>query len=106
MRKLLFSILLLALICTACKRDSKTAGATAATLTASPALLGGHWIAMDFRSRANQYGSVRQAMNNAHLPYAYAMTFNPGQPDSVTCYNGIETWTLPVKYNADTLELV
>ncbi|MBV6442080.1 MAG: hypothetical protein DYG98_01990 [Haliscomenobacteraceae bacterium CHB4] len=106
MQKLLFSILLIALICTACKRDSKTAGSTAATLTASPELLGGHWIAMDFCSRANQYGSVLQAMNNAHLPYAYAMTFNPGQPDSVTCYNGFETWNLPVKYNADTLELV
>lgn len=106
MQKLLFSILLLVLICSACKRDGKTAGTNAATLTASPELLGGHWIAMDFCSRANQYGSILQAMNNSHVPYAYAMTFNPGQPDSVTCNNGIETWNLPVKYNADTLELV
>jgi hypothetical protein len=106
MQKLLFSILLIAVFFTACKRDSKTADTNAAVLTASPDLLGGYWIAMDFCSRANQYGSVLQAMNNAHLPYAYAITFNPGEPDSVTCYNGTESWNLQVKYNADTLELV
>ncbi len=106
MQKLLSFILLLAFCCSACKSDTKTPDSAAATVTASPALLGGHWIAMDFCSRANQYGSVLQAMNNAHLPYAYAITFNPGQPDSVTCYNGLESWNLPVRYNADTLELV
>lgn len=106
MQKLFFSILLITVSLTACKRDSKTADTNAAVLTASPDLLGGYWIAMDFCSRANQYGSVLQAMNNAHLPYVYAITFNPGQPDSVTCFNGIESWNLQVKYNADTLELV
>ena len=106
MQKLLFSILLLAFFFSACKQDSKTADTKVAVLTASPDLLGGYWIAMDFCSRANQYGSVLQAMNNAHLPYTFAMTFNPGQPDSVTCYNGVETRKLHVKYNADTLELV
>lgn len=105
MHKLLFSILLLAVSFAACKHDTKTTEANAATLTANPDLLGGNWIAMDFCSRANQYGSVLQAMNNAHLPYAFAITFNPGQPDSVTCFNGFESWNLPVKYNADTLEL-
>lgn len=106
MQKLFFSILLLIAFFAACKRDSKTSDPNAPVLTASPDMLGGHWIAMDFCSRANQYGSVLQTMNNSHVPYAYAFTFNPGQPDSVACYNGFETWNLPVKYNADTLELV
>ena len=106
MQKLLFSTLLIALLCAACKSDSKTTDSNTATITASPEILGGHWIAMDFCSRANQYGSVLQAMNNGHLPYAFAITFNPGQPDSVTCFNGFESWNLPVKYNSDTLELV
>jgi hypothetical protein len=105
MQKLLFVTLLLFVFCSACKRDSKTADTNTVSLTASPDLLAGHWIAMDFCARANQYGSVLQAMNNAHLPYAFAITFNPGQPDSVTCSNGMETWSLPVKYNVDTLEL-
>ena len=60
---------------------------------------------MDFCARANQYGSVLSAMNNAHLPYAYAFEFDPNKPDSVICYNGFEKWTLPVKYNNDTLEV-
>jgi hypothetical protein len=106
MQKLLFTAVLLALFSSGCKQDSKTADANAANTTASPELLGGHWIAMDFCSRANQYGSVLQSMNNAHVPYAFAITFNPGEPDSVTCYNGFESWKLAVKYNADTLELV
>ncbi|MBX2889776.1 MAG: hypothetical protein KF734_02500 [Saprospiraceae bacterium] len=107
MQKLLFTTLLLSLICAAaCKRDSKSNDTPNAPLTANPDLLGGDWIAIDFCSRAHQYGSVLEAMNNAHIPYAYAITFNPGEPDSVTCYNGFESWKLQVKYLADTLELV
>ncbi len=68
--------------------------------------LAGHWIAMDFCAFANQYGSVLQAMNNGHVPYSYAITFNPAKPDSALCYNALESWTLPVRYNADTLELL
>ena len=106
MQKLLSVLLFAAIFCAACKQDSKNAAPAEANITASPDLLGGQWIAMDFCARANQYGSVLQAMNNAHLPYAFALAFNPGEPDSVTCYNGFETWKLPVKYNSDTLEMV
>lgn len=106
MQRLLFFCFFLSAFFLSCQSDSKKPDPQPDSKTASPDLLGGHWIAMDFCSRANQYGSVLAAMNNAHLPYAFALTFNPGQPDSVTCFNGIETWNLPVKYNADTLELV
>jgi hypothetical protein len=106
MQKLLFSIFLLSVFFIACQQDSKNADAKPTSKTASPEILNGHWIAMDFCSRANQFGSVLAAMNNAHKPYAYALTFNPSQPDSVTCFNGIETWNLLVKYKSDTLELV
>lgn len=73
---------------------------------ASPMILAGFWFDLDFCAKAAQYGSVLQTMNNAHLPYAYAFTFNPGNPDSVICFNAFESWTLPVKYKNDTLELV
>ena len=96
----------------ACKQDPKNAGQNAAPShiqpgeQANPTVLAGHWIALDFCSFANQYGSVLQAMNNSHLPYAYAITFNPAKPDSAFCYNAFESWTLPIHYKADTLELV
>lgn len=45
-------------------------------------------------------------MNSGHRPYAYAITFNPARPDSAICYNAFESWTLPIKYKADTLELL
>lgn len=74
--------------------------------TADPTVLAGHWIDLDFCARASQYGSVLQTENNSHLPYAYAFTFAPANPDSVTCYNAYESWNVPVKYKKDTLELV
>ena len=95
-----------------CKQDPKTNNPNGAPShiqpgeQANPTVLAGHWIAMDFCGYANQYGSVIQAMNNAHLPYAYAITFNPAKPDSALCYNAYESWTLPIHYKADTLELV
>ena len=73
---------------------------------ASATVLAGHWIDLDFCARVGQYGSVLQAENNSHKPYAYAFSFNPGNPDSVTCYDAFESWSLPVKYKNDTLELV
>lgn len=103
------TILLLGFLATAllaCKQDpSSTAQQQTAGNHADPVILAGHWIAMDFCARANQYGSVLGAMNNAHIPYAYAFEFDPVKPDSVTCFNGVETWALPVKYNKDTLEV-
>ncbi len=94
----------------ACKQDKGTDPNVPSHIQAgekaSPNVLAGHWIALDFCAFANQYGSVLQAMNNAHKPYAYALTFIPNKPDSVICYNGAETWTLPVKINADTITVM
>jgi hypothetical protein len=87
-----------------CKNDPKSANA-ADVQHASPAILQGHWIAMDFCSRAKQYGSVLAALNNSHAPYAFALSFKEDQPDSVTCYNGFEMWKSGVKFNVDTLEM-
>lgn len=101
---LLSSTLLLLLF--ACKQDPKTTASTANSTNASPELLAGHWINLDFCSRANQYGSVLDAMTNSYVPYAFALTFDPNRPDSVICYNGMEIWALPAKYNVDTIELV
>ncbi len=89
----------------ACKNDPNSATATPDIQHASPALLEGHWIAMDFCARANQYGSVLGALNNAHAPYAYAYTFSANDPDSVTCFNGFESWKCAVKYSLDTIEI-
>lgn len=106
MKKTLLFCSLAGLLFAACGNDPKDSGNQNASTFASPMLLAGHWIALDFCSRANQYGSVLGAMNNAHVPYAYAISFDPNKPDSAFCYNGIESWSLPVKYNNDTLELV
>jgi len=94
----------------ACKQDPKTSQGAPSNIQAgelaNPTVLAGHWIAIDFCAFANQYGSVLEAMNTGHLPYAYAISFNPVRPDSALCYNAIESWMLPVKFKADTLELV
>lgn len=94
------------LLLAACKPDSKSGADPSGASNDTRMLLAGHWVAMDFCSRANQYGSVLAAMNNSHLPYAFAVTFDPNKPDSAICFNGFEKWALPVKINADTIELV
>jgi hypothetical protein len=104
MYKLTFALFLAILSFTACKQDSGDKAATT-TEQANTTNLAGHWIAMDFCSRADQFGSVLNAMNNAHKPYSYSLTFNPDKPDSVFCYNGFETWALPVVIDADTIEM-
>lgn len=104
MYKLTFALLFALLAFNACKQDGAEK-ATVAAEQANSTNLAGHWIAMDFCSRADQYGSVLGAMNNAHKPYSYSLTFNPDKPDSVFCYNGFETWALPVVINADTIEM-
>lgn len=108
MKKTLFFAGLAVLFFAACKQDSKKSGTAGEEESqhASPKQLDGFWIALDFCSRANQYGSVLQAMNNGHVPYAYTITFDAANPDSASCYNGFETWSLAVKYNVDTIELV
>jgi hypothetical protein len=105
---LLFNVLIITLF--ACKNDPKGVDPNRpqnlqAGDPANPTNLAGHWINLDFCARASQYGSVLQTMNNSHLPYAYAFSFNPGNPDSVTCYNAFESWNLPVTFKKDTLEL-
>ena len=108
MKNLILCFSALALLLVACKSDPKNAGAQADTEkpSAAPQYLAGHWFAMDFCSRSSQYGSVLAAMSNSHIPYAYGITFDPDNPDTVICYNGIESWALPVKYNVDTIELI
>ena len=92
----------LSMACIACKHDSTSA---TGAQSANPNNLSGQWIAMDFCARAAQYGSVLQAENNAHRPYAFAVVFNPAQPDSALCYNASKSWKLAVKINQDTVEL-
>ncbi len=69
--------------------------------------LAGHWIALDFCSRAGARHSVLHAMNNegAHKPFAYAFSFTPDQTDSVACYDGSNSFKLPVRINIDTIEV-
>lgn len=110
MNKTFLFVNLLIFTLLACKEDPKISQGVPSNIQpsepANPKVLAGHWIAMDFCAFANQYGSVLQAMNTNHLPYAYAITINPAKPDSAICYNARETWTLPIKYKADTLELM
>lgn len=95
------------LLAYSCKHDEKNTGQnenkTQKPEKADGTALGGHWVAIDFCARTNQYGSVLAAMNNSHKPYSYAFTFDPAKLDSVTCYNGFERWVLPIKISADTL---
>lgn len=101
-----YSLIAICCLCAAffaCKPDAKNAANAAG---ASLANLSGHWIAMDFCSRAAQYGSVLASMNNGSKPYAYTVSFDPNVPDSAACYNGMESWKIPVKINKDTIELV
>jgi hypothetical protein len=108
--KRIFAVVSFAFLFLACKSDesrtpSSSSSAAVSATYASPSLLAGQWIAMDFCARANQYGSVLGAMNNAHRPYAYAFEFLADMPDSVLCYDGNRSWKLPVTYKKDTLEL-
>lgn len=105
MYKLTFALFFALIAFNACKQDGGDNKAATTSEQANPTLLAGHWIAMDFCSRADQYGSVLGAMNNAHKPYSYSLTFNPDKPDSVSCYNGFETWSLPIVIDADTIEM-
>jgi hypothetical protein len=112
MNKVFLLANLLAFTLLSCKQDPKVSNQSGAPAhiqagdQANPRVLAGHWIALDFCAYASQYGSVLGAMNNAHLPYAYAITFNPTKPDSALCFNGFESWMLPLRYKSDTLELV
>ena len=106
---LLFNLLIVSLF--ACKNETQNVDPNRpanfqAGEMASPKVMAGFWIDLDFCARASQYGSVLQTMNNSNLPYAYAFTINPGNPDSITCFNAFESWNLPLKYNKDTLEIV
>lgn len=89
----------------ACKQDPANTQAATPTLAANTNNLGGKWIALDFCSRAAQYGSVLQAEYNSHRPYAFALVFNPAQLDSVECFDGIKSWKLPIKITQDTVEV-
>jgi hypothetical protein len=98
------------LLAVSCQNDAPSSGSpNAKTIetspVASPKQLGGQWFCMDFCSRAGQYGSVLGAINNAHVPYAFAFEVNPERPDSIVMHNGFERWALKARYNVDTVEL-
>lgn len=107
MQKALAALAALILLLGACKSDNKSGDKAekAPAPGASVTMLAGHWVAMDFCARANQYGSVLAAMNNAHLPYSYAFSFNAAKPDSVECFNGFEDYFLPIHFSNDTVEI-
>ncbi len=100
----LFSFCLLYM---ACQQDPKSlphSGVPAKKSDNSTlAPLYGNWVAIDFCSFCGQYGSVLTAMNNTHLPYAFALTFQESDRDSVLCYNATESWKRPIRFTADTL---
>jgi hypothetical protein len=102
------NLLIITLI--SCKQDPKIASQQLPSIQAgehaSPMVLAGNWIAMDFVARANQYGSVLQTMNNSHLPFAYAISFNPAKPDSALCFNASKFWMMALRYNVDTIQLL
>lgn len=95
---------LLPLAFLACKQDP-TANNAAPAPSANADMLGGQWIAIDFCARSGQFGSVLQAESNSHRPYALALVFNPAEPDSVQCFNGPDSWKMPVQIRKDTVEL-
>ena len=105
MYKQTFALLLIILAFHACKSEGADKAAQNISEQANSTNLAGHWIAIDFCSRADQYGSVLGAMNNAHKPFSFSLSFNPDKPDSVVCYNGFETWSLPIAIDGDTVEM-
>lgn len=104
MKKFVLCALTLLTLLAACKNDSSSGSGNG--IEANPNGLAGNWVALSFCSRINQMGSVLKAMNTGGVPYAYALSFDAAHLDSATCFNGIETWKLPIKINVDTIELV
>ncbi len=102
-KSLFFSLLGLSTFFIACKNDAP-ASTEAPVEHADKTNLEGYWIAIDFCTRAGEYGSVLTAMNTAHKPYFYAFSFNANE-DSVLCFNGSETRKLAYQINVDTIEL-
>ncbi|MBL7805678.1 MAG: hypothetical protein JNL02_18185 [Saprospiraceae bacterium] len=102
---LLFAVLALSFV--ACKQDNKQKESVGSSgqPTANITHLTGNWIAMDFISRASDNGSVLKGMNNSHIPYAFAISFDESYGDSVMCYNGMESYKLAYSIRVDTIEL-
>jgi hypothetical protein len=70
-----------------------------------PVQFEGQWINTDFCARVKQHGSVVEAINRDHLPYAYTLVYSLYDPDSITCFTRQRQWKLPVRGQADTLML-
>jgi hypothetical protein len=94
-----------------CKNNQNAPNSTAPNGTtiehANANNLAGHWIALDFCSRAGSRHSVLKAMNNenAHKPFAYAFSFSADKADSVVCHIGSKSFSLPIRVNIDTIEV-
>jgi hypothetical protein len=95
---------LILLAFSSCKNDASTKNA-GGPANANVNTMAGYWVAIDFCSRANQYGSFLAAVNNSHLPFAFALTFTPAKPDSVEIFDGAKSRMLPVRFNVDTIEI-
>ena len=102
MRKFFAFGILALLVFAACKNDKK--GGYSAEIT-NATTLAGFWVPADFCARAAKEGSVLKVMNNYTRPYAYALGFDSAIPDSVTCFNGVEKWRMPVIFRKDTIEI-
>jgi hypothetical protein len=72
-------------------------------MAANPQELSGTWIAAGLKKRILTANSVVEAYNRSHMPYAMAISISMTNPDSVICYNGLQRWSLPAVYQADTL---
>jgi hypothetical protein len=102
-KSLFFALLGLSAFFFACKNDSPTT-TEAPVEHADKNNLEGYWIAIDFCTRAGEYGSVLTAMNTSHRPYFYAFSFSQSE-DSVVCFNGSGAIKLAYQINVDTIEL-
>lgn len=106
MNKLFLIALAVLCTCVACQQDAQKKGANGSKLPEETInMLAGHWVAIDFCARVNNYGGILEAMNETHKPYVYALTFNPAFPDSVECFNGVEQYKLAFTMRVDTIEL-
>jgi hypothetical protein len=75
------------------------------TQRASTAQFEGQWINADFCAQVKKCGSVVEAINRDHLPYAFTLRFSPADPDSVTCFTKHQVWKVAMTCEADTVTL-
>ncbi len=91
-----------------CKNDAEkttNAGNSTGHAPLSAEFLEGNWVAKSFINRIKTRSSVAQSLKSQAVPFSLAFSFSKKKPDSVLCYQSERMWSLPVKYNHDTLEI-